>query len=86
MVFRQMDKVKVNADDYGLSPEINEAVYQKKEVDSVSLIVTTGYYQHALTLKTFDDTGLHLSLTDPWYSYRQFLLNYFAGKIKGKDI
>lgn len=65
-------RTKRNLDDFG-----------NKEIDSFSLLVVGEGFQQAVDIsrKCSLDVGLHLSLTDPYRSYRKFLWMYFTGQI-----
>lgn len=85
MVSKEMAGIKINADDFGINLATTAKIanaYLKGEVDSVSLMVVSPYLKEAVsTIKEYNiPCGLHLSLTYPWMSYRQFLRNYFIGK------
>ncbi len=67
----QMKKIIINADDFGLSKEINEAVklgFQSGMLTSSSIITNTNYFSHAVDviLPQIKDIGLgfHFNITE----------------------
>lgn len=86
MVSKQMVR---NADDFGLNKQVNNAIlndYSNNLIDCASLMVTTKGFKEAvkLTYKNNIDTGLHLTLTTPWITYRVFIINWILGNIKSE--
>lgn len=80
-----MDKIK-NADDFGLSHEVNQAIVEQRfmgQIDCASLMVCTPGLDEAVQLADYYDipVGLHLSLTTPWISYREFISCWIAGVV-----
>ena len=66
-----MKKVIINADDFGLSPEVNLAIcecFQKKYISNTTIIINAPYVEEAVELSKkygfFDKVGLHLNLTE----------------------
>ena len=62
-------KIRINADDFGISPGVNDAIiamYRDKKLHSASLILGCGYDNEAIKLSKLNPNlkvGLHLNLT-----------------------